>query len=286
MKRNNLHTGSTLIMGILNINDDSFFAGSRAKSLDAALNRTAEMIEAGADILDIGAESTRPGSAGLDDDTELELLMPVVEAVRSVFPSITISIDTRKATVAKAAIGAGVDIINDVSGLELEDERDAMAELIAGSNASYVLMHTMGTPDTMHLSPHYDDFRSELAKFFEEKIAWLESKGVKREKIIIDPGVGFAKRIEDNLSILANIPDLKKFDLPTLIGASRKGFIGKLSAASPGLPALPPENRLPGTLAVTALCAMESVDIVRVHDVAENVAVVRTIRAIREHTYA
>jgi dihydropteroate synthase len=265
----------TLVMGILNANDDSFYPASRVSGASAAVARALEMASCGADIVDIGAESTRPGSKGLDERAELSAIVPVVSAVRGALPDIPISVDPRTATAAAESLRAGADIINDVSGLDLAEESDEMASLVAESGAAYVLMHTKGRPETMQISPEYDDFLGELLSFLEDRIKRLELAGVSRERIIIDPGIGFGKRLNDNLDILANLDMMKRFGLPVLIGASRKGFIGSVL----GLP--DPGDRLFGTAAVSALCADRGVEIVRVHDVLENRRTVDMIDAVR-----
>ncbi|MDR1885019.1 MAG: dihydropteroate synthase [Synergistaceae bacterium] len=262
-------------MGILNVNNDSFYPASRASGVDAAAARARDMARCGADVIDIGAESTRPGSTGLDEGAELAALIPVVRAVRESLPGVPISVDTRKAAVASESIRAGADIINDVSGLDLPEEASAMTRLVAGSGAAYVLMHTKGRPETMQVSPGYDEFLPELLSFLDERIERLASAGVARDRIIIDPGVGFGKRFGDNLDILANLGMMRRFGLPILVGASRKGFIGRAL----GLP--DPADRLEGTLAISALCADRGVEVIRVHDVLENRRVVDMIDAVR-----
>ena len=234
------------------------------------------MVRDGADILDMGAESTRPGSQAASLQYELDFLIPAVEAIHKELPDIPISVDTRKAEVARETILAGASIINDVSGLGLKEEAPAMLHVLQSSNVYYVLMHAKGTPDVMNIDPTYDDFWGELTAFFNDKLAMLENAGVAKERIILDPGIAFGKRNKHNLSILANLPRFKKFDLPLLIGASRKGFIGK------ALDDAPPEDRLESTLAITALCCWQNVDIVRVHDVLQNKRVIRMIEAIKD----
>ena len=275
----------TNVMGILNVNDDSFYAVSRAQSFEDALQKIDEMVDAGVDILDIGAESTRPGSMGMDAAEEERTLIPVIRLARERFPDLPISIDTRKAHVARSAIQAGADIVNDVSGLLLEEERDEMLRAVAETGAVYVLMHTKGTPQTMQNLTHYDNFWDELTLFFEHRIVDLLDAGIPRERIILDPGIGFAKRLRDNLEIIANMRELKRHGLPVLIGASRKGFLGKILAENLDASSLPPSERLEATLAVTALCADAGIDIVRVHDVRENARVIRTIDAAKKHRH-
>ncbi|MDR3076786.1 MAG: dihydropteroate synthase [Synergistaceae bacterium] len=275
-----LPSGKTLVMGILNITNDSFYAASRVSGESGALARALSMAEAGADIIDVGAESTRPGSRGAKKETEADALIPVVRSIRRGLPDMPISVDTRHASVAALAIEAGADIINDVSGLELPDEAEAMASLTAGSGAAYVLMHTKGTPDVMQEAPEYGDLMPELRDFFERKIEWLVSHGVNRGRIITDPGIGFGKRVSDNLAILANVEKFFEFGRPVLIGASRKSFIGNVSG---GAARNDPAERLEGTLAITSLCALAGVSIVRVHDVAANRRAVDMISEIARH---
>ncbi|MDR1508573.1 MAG: dihydropteroate synthase [Synergistaceae bacterium] len=262
-----LSRDGTLVMGILNVTNDSFFKESRVAGEREAVVRAVSMAKKGADIIDIGAESTRPGSRGVSEETERDALLPVVRSIRRELPDMPISVDTRKAAVAEAAIEAGADMINDVSGLELPEESDGMVSVTARSGAAYVLTHTKGTPDVMQEDPRYDDLMSEMRDFFREKIAVLESSGVSRNSLIIDPGIGFGKNVSDNLTILANLEKFSAFGPPVLIGASRKGFIG--SVAGSGARGNP-SRRLDGTLAITALCTLSGVRIVRVHDVAAN----------------
>ena len=275
-----LPAGRTLVMGILNITNDSFYAQSRARDEHDALSRALSMAYAGADVVDIGAESTRPGSRGIDPETEREALTPVIRAVRRELPDMPISADTRHAMTAAAAIEVGADIINDVSGLDLPDEAPEMMSLLSKTGAAYVLTHTKGTPDIMQRAPAYDDLISEVMAFFGEKIRALESAGVPREKLIIDPGIGFGKTASDNLALLANVEKFFSFGLPVLVGASRKRFIGN---ATGGSAKDAPAERLEGTLAITSLCAIAGVNIVRVHDTAANRRTVDMIEAIARH---
>ena len=275
-----LPAGRTLVMGILNITNDSFYAQSRARDEHDALSRVLSMAYAGADVVDIGAESTRPGSRGIDPETERDALMPVIRAVRRELPDMPISADTRHAMTAAAAIEVGADIINDVSGLGLPNEAPEMMSLLSKTGAAYVLTHTKGTPDIMQSAPAYDDLISEVMAFFGEKIRALESAGVPREKLIIDPGIGFGKTASDNLALLANMGKFFSFGLPVLVGASRKRFIGN---ATGGSAKDAPAERLEGTLAITSLCAIAGVNIVRVHDTAANRRTVDMIEAIARH---
>jgi dihydropteroate synthase len=275
-----LPAGKTLVMGILNVTNDSFYAQSRAADEHDAVSRALSMKEAGADIVDIGAESTRPGSRGIHAETEREALTLVIRAVRRELPDMPISTDTRHALTAAAAIEAGADIINDVSGLGLPDEAPGMMSLLSETGAAYVLTHTKGTPDVMQRAPVYGDLITEIRAFFEERIHALESAGVSLEKLIIDPGIGFGKRASDNLTLLANVEKFFSSGLPVLVGASRKGFIGNVAGGSAKDD---PAQRLEGTLAITSLCAIAGVDIVRVHDVSANRRTVDMIEAIARH---
>jgi dihydropteroate synthase len=271
-------------MGILNATEDSFFQPSRSFSVEASVGRARLMLEEGADILDIGAESTRPGSSPVSENDEIRALAPVVKAVRDALPDVPISVDTRHPATARSALAAGADVVNDVSGLELPDAL-LMVSLLAESGAPYVLTHTKGTPDVMQLSPHYDDLIPELLEFFERKVEILTRAGVSRERIILDPGVGFGKRRDDNIDIIAKLGQFKKFGLPILIGASRKGFIGRVLELGGLASSMSPENCLEGTLAISTICAMESVEIVRVHDVLANRRVIEVAHAIRRRGY-
>jgi dihydropteroate synthase len=265
-------------MGILNVTSDSFYQASRTPNVDDALRRALQMADEGADIIDIGAESTRPGSLGVDELTELAALIPIVRALREERPSMPISVDTRHALAAAAAIDAGADIVNDVSALKLPGEAVRMKDLIASSGAAYVLMHTTGTPDVMQKSAQYTDLLSELMEFFASSVLMMTQAGVRREQIIIDPGLGFGKRAEDNLTIMANLDAFESLGLPMLIGASRKGFIGAVQGDDSRDS---PSERLEGTLALSALSALAGVNIVRVHDVKPNRRVVDMVMAVK-----
>lgn len=279
-----LDLGRTSVMGIVNVTDDSFYERSRARGVDDALARVDSMVADGADIVDIGAESTRPGAFGVSLDDELAAVVPVVEAVRAKYPMLPVSVDTRKAAVAEASISAGADIINDVSGLLLDDERDAMMSVAARTGAPYVLMHTRGTPSEMNALSEYDDLWRELTVFFARGIDMLNRAGVSRSRVILDPGLGFAKEVDANCEITANIAELKALGCPLLIGASRKRFLGAVMTSDET--SAQADERLEATLAVTALCAAEGVEIVRVHDVAPNVRVANTIMNIMRYRHA
>lgn len=255
----------TLIMGIVNVTPDSFYEKSRVDK-DKVIDFVSKVVKEGADIIDIGAESTRPGSERVSEEEELERAIPVIERIKKNF-DVIISIDTYKANVAEEALKVGADIVNDISALRF-DER--MVQVVSQYRPAVVLMHMKGEPKTMQQNPYYEDVIKELFQFFQDRLQLMEKLNLK-DKAIIDPGIGFGKRVQDNLEILQRIEEFNTFKVPILIGASRKSFIGNL------LNGAPPEERLFGTLAVTAHCAAKKVDILRVHDVLANLHVVKII---------
>lgn len=262
-----------LIMGILNLTFDSFYPQSRiGDDRETLLQRAEKMIEGGADILDIGAESTRPGAEPLSLEEEMKRLIPGVESLRKNFPEAVISVDTYKAAVAEAAVETGADIINDISGLSFDSN---MVDTIARLGVPVIIMHIKGTPKDMQKDPKYDDVVGEIKEFLEDKMALAVKSGIKREQIVLDPGLGFGKRHEDNLCILKNIREFKSLGRPILIGHSRKGTISKVLGCKG------PEEALYGTLAISAYCALNYIEILRVHDVLENKQVVTMISAIQ-----
>jgi dihydropteroate synthase len=268
----------TLVMGILNVTPDSFSDGGRYLSLDKALEHAQQMIDDGADIIDIGGESTRPGSHGpVSAEEEITRVVPVVEALVN-STNIPLSVDTTKSEVAKAALEAGASIVNDVSALRFDFY---IADAVAKFGAGLVLMHSRGTPATMHRLPPVADIIEEVTSSLHASLKMAERRGVPRESIVIDPGIGFGKSQEQNLELLAKIAQLLKTfpDLPLLIGTSRKSFIGKILADDQGNP-VSPEQRLGGTLATVAAAVLQGAHIVRVHDVKETVECVSVIDAI------
>jgi dihydropteroate synthase len=256
-------------MGIVNCTPDSFAV--RYESNNVAIANARRLIDEGADILDIGGESSRPGSDPVDEDTELERVLPVIEVIR-LSSDIPISIDTTKAAVAEKALTAGADIINDISALEFDHE---MASVAVKHGCPVILMHIKGKPKTMQDEPHYDDVIIEVDEYFAERIRYAVSCGISETSIIVDVGIGFGKRTEDNLKLLKNLKTFRKYGRPLLIGASRKRFIGELTDTKV-------EDRLNGSLAVAALMADKGADIIRVHDVAQTKQVVAMTVAIRE----
>lgn len=245
----------TLIMGILNVTPDSFSDGGRYMSLDAAVARAEEMAEEGADIIDVGGESTRPGADPVDEEEEKRRVLPVIEEIAKRI-DLPISIDTYKPSVAREAINCGASIINDITALSNPE----MISLAAETKVGVVLMHMKGTPKTMQLSPEYDSLISEIYAFLKERIERAVEGGVSPDRIIIDPGIGFGKRVEHNLEIIRRLREFKSLGKPILIGTSRKSFIGHVLD-------LPVEERVEGTAATVAISIANGADIVRVHDV-------------------
>lgn len=230
------------------------------------------MIDEGAEMLDIGGESSRPGSDPVRTEVELERVIPVIEGIREYNPNIPISIDTTKSHVARKALEAGADIINDISALAFDD---TMAAVAVEFNCPVILMHIKGTPKTMQEAPQYVDVVSEVQGYFAERIAFAVSHGIDKRKLILDIGIGFGKRTVDNLKLLKRLDVFKNFDMPLLVGASRKRFIGELTNTTV-------EDRMPGSVAVAALAVAAGANIVRVHDVAETKQAVLMAQAITE----
>ncbi len=269
--------GRTLVMGILNVTPDSFSDGGQFFDLERAAAHAAEMLADGADIIDIGGESTRPGGAMVTTVEELRRIVPVVERLRAQLPHALISVDTTKAEVARAALDAGAEIVNDISALRF-DER--IADEAARMGAGLVLMHSRGTPGTLHSLPPVADILPEVTESLRRSIAVAEQRGVARAQIALDPGIGFGKSQQQNLELLARL-DLfaaQFADLPLLVGTSRKSFIGRL------LDDAPPEQRLHGTMASVTAAILGGADIVRVHDVRAAVETARIADAIKEVT--
>ena len=260
----------TLVMGVLNVTPDSFSDGGKYFSVKKAVAAALEMQRAGADILDIGAESTRPGSRGVSAAVELGRLLPVLEALRGRL-KIPISADTRKAAVAEIALGAGAEIVNDISGLRFDAR---LAEVAAKHRGPLILMHSRGTPETMQKLPFAKNVMQDVTSRLRRSIAIARRAGVMKSQIILDPGIGFGKSFEQNYELLAKLPELAKLGYPLLVGTSRKGFIGETLASKGGKTA-PPEERVWGTAATVTASILNGAHIVRVHDVAEMVQVCR-----------
>lgn len=244
-------------MGVLNVTPDSFSDGGRFVDASAALAQARLLVEEGADILDIGGESTRPGSAPVSLDTELGRILPVVEAVVSELP-VVISVDTRKAEVARQALHAGAHLVNDISALEFDPQ---MAGVVRDFGAGLVLMHMQGSPESMQQDPYYEDVVTEVLEALRTSVQNARKAGIPRECLAVDPGIGFGKTVEQNLQLLAGLPFFQEVNVPVLVGTSRKSFIGKILNREV-------EDRLPGTLASVTLAVAYGAHIVRVHDVA------------------
>ncbi|QBG49322.1 dihydropteroate synthase [Verrucomicrobia bacterium S94] len=253
-------------MGILNVTPDSFSDGGTFMDPEIAVEHALQMIAEGADLIDIGGESTRPGAQPVTVEEEIRRTVPVIEKLRAK-TDVLISIDTMKSKTAFQALEAGADIINDVSGFEFDEK---MADVAAGSGAGVVLMHMKGTPQTMQTNPDYEDPVREVFHYLEKRIAFAVDRGVKRKNIVIDPGIGFGKTLEHNLQLLRRIPDFAA-TAPVMIGASRKSMIGKI------LEREDPNQRLAGSLGVAGWSAAFGAHILRVHDVLDTCDVCRIV---------
>jgi dihydropteroate synthase len=259
----------TLLMGVLNVTPDSFSDGGKFLDLQTAIGHALEMERAGADLVDIGGESTRPGSTGTPAETELARILPVLEGLRGVL-KIPIAVDTRKFQVAEAAIGAGAQIINDISGLRFDPR---IAEVAHRCDVPLILMHMRGEPGTMQKGSFARDVMKDVAQGLRASIRKARAAGVRKSQIVIDPGIGFGKSFEQNYELLRKLPELAKLGYPLLVGTSRKGFLGATLVRN-GKPA-PPEERLWATAATVAASILGGAHIVRVHDVAEMAQVAR-----------
>jgi dihydropteroate synthase len=266
-----LDYGRVLVMGIVNVTGDSFYAASRVDGAAAAAAAAGRMIEDGADIVDVGGESTRPGALPTDPAEEMARLVPAIRAIKKAFPQSVVSADTYRAATARAALDAGADIINDITGAADPE----MAELAAARGAPVVVMHMRGEPGAMRMSPAYGDVVREVCEFLGGRGEALARAGLGREKIIVDPGIGFGKTTRDNLDLLRRLRELGGLGFPVLLAASRKTVIGET------LGGLPPEERLAGTIALSCQAVAAGANIVRVHDVKENARAIRMAEAVR-----
>ena len=265
-------------MGVLNVTPDSFSDGGDYSTTNEAIGRAVEMIAEGADIIDVGPESTRPGSQPVPADEQIARAIPVIEAVREANPPITISIDTRLASVAKAALDAGADMVNDISAL---GDDPGMAQVVAKSGALVCLMHRRGRPLDMQRGggPDYDDVIGEICTFLRERMRSAVARGIDESRIIVDPGIGFGKRVEHNLLILKHLDRFVALGRPVLVGASRKSFIGKVLATED------PKQRGAGSLACAVVAALGGAAILRVHDVRPTVEALRLCTAVRDGAF-
>ena len=264
-------SGSVAVMGIINLSPDSFYAGNRCATVEDAVRHAENMVEEGAHVLDVGAESTRPGSQAIGEETELKRLAPVVSALAKRVP-VPVSVDTSKPAVANQVLQEGAQIINDVAGLQDHPE---MSRIIARHGAGVVVMHMQGVPETMQDNPQYGDVVEDVLEFLRLSVETAGSAGIAPRSIAVDPGIGFGKTLEHNLKLIGSLRRFKVLDKPVLIGVSRKSFIGRILD-------LDAEERLEGSLAAGVAGVINGADILRVHDVRATVRAVRIAHAIRE----
>ncbi|HMF51279.1 MAG TPA: dihydropteroate synthase [Candidatus Saccharimonadales bacterium] len=260
----------TVIMGILNVTPDSFYDGGRRSEPTRAIVDGVEMVQSGAEVLDVGGESTRPGARPVDEAEELDRVLPVIRGLRREV-AVPISIDTYKAGVARAALDAGADIVNDISALRFDP---ALVSLVAAEEVPVILMHMQGKPQTMQSEPRYNDVVREVRDFLAAQLYEAMDAGIAAERIILDPCIGFGKTLEHNLQLLRGLPTLAALGQPLLVGASRKAFIGKILD-------LDPDHRLEGSLAAAVAAVLGGANLLRVHDVAETCRAARMADAIR-----
>ena len=246
------------LMGVINVTPDSFSDGGQYLEAGSAISHGLDLFEQGARILDIGGESTRPGSDPIDADEELARVLPVVEALAAARPLARLSIDTSKAVVAREAIRRGVTMVNDVTALRRDPK---MAEVVAEAGVDCCLMHMLGEPRTMQIDPRYDDVVDDVKAFLEERLRFAVSAGIPEERVVLDPGIGFGKTAEHNLELLARMDELVAIGRPVMLGTSRKSFLGKLTGRSV-------EERVAGTIATCVIAYQRGVRMFRVHDVA------------------
>ena len=263
LDNNPSNTDVPKIMGIINLSPDSFFPDSQVVSISEALKLAERMIEEGADYLDVGAESSRPGAKPISEEEELAIILPVVKKLSQNF-LIPVSVDTYKPGVARKVLDEGVSIINDITGLQTPE----MASIISEYDAGIVIMHMQGSPENMQEDPHYEDCVKEIRKFLEQRIQVAHEAGIAPQRIWIDPGIGFGKTVQHNLEILANLKSFASLQKPVLVGVSRKSFIGKILD-------LPVAERLEGSLASAVMAFINGAGVIRVHDVQE------TFRALK-----
>jgi dihydropteroate synthase len=260
----------TLVMGIVNVTPDSFSDGGLFLGADDAVRYGARLVDEGADVLDVGGESSRPGAEPVDVEEELRRVIPVIEGLAKAVPETPVSVDTTKPEVARAALDAGARIVNDVTAA-----RDrAMFHAVGVSDAGIVLMHMLGDPRTMQDDPRYEDVVGEVHEYLRERIEAAVFAGIPEERVCIDPGIGFGKNVEHNLSLIRSIPALRTLGAAVLVGASRKRFIGTLTGTEE------PSDRLEGSLAAAVLAASLGADVVRVHDVAATVRALKVADAV------
>jgi len=274
----------TLVMGILNVTPDSFSGDGLGSNVEAAVAQGHAMSRNGADILDVGGQSTRPGAATIPVEEELSRVIPVVSRLAAQDgPGSAISVDTNRSSVADAALRAGAHIVNDISGLR---DDPAIADVVAQHDAGLVVMHIQGTPATMQVAPHYDDLLAEVIAYLRAAVDRAVAAGVRKERIWVDPGIGFGKTLEHNLELIRRLHELEVLGCPILVGTSRKGFIGRILAPLNNGEPPPPQDRVAGTGATLAISIANGANIIRVHDVAPAVQVARVADAIVRSTNA
>lgn len=259
-----------LVMGVINLTPDSFYDGNRYNSTENALNQADRLVKEGADILDLGAVSTRPGAADVSKQEELKRLIPTLESIIKKHPQIPVSVDTYRTETAKQSLNSGADIINDISGGTFDKN---MIPTVEKFRTTYVLMHIKGKPDNMQINPQYDDVVEEIKGFFNKQLSLFQN--IKKTDIILDPGFGFGKTLENNYSLLKRLEEFKSFGYPVLAGVSRKSMINKVLGTKP-------ENALNGTTVVNTMALMHGAKILRVHDVKEAVEAVKLFKAYKE----
>lgn len=265
-----LDLGSPQVMGILNLTPDSFSDGGRFLDPETGLRHALDMVREGAAIIDIGGESTRPGAQSVSAEEELDRVIPVIERLAQAIP-VPISIDTNKPEVMREAVAAGAGLINDIMALQAP----TAAETAAALKVPVCLMHMQGVPRTMQQDPHYEDVVTEVRDFLAERVEVCEAAGIRRDRLLLDPGFGFGKTLGHNLSLLKHLQRLESLGLPLLVGISRKSMIGSL------LEGVPVERRVVGSVAAAVVAVMQGAAIIRVHDVAETVEAVKVAAAVR-----
>jgi len=262
----------TLVMGVVNVTPDSFSDGGKFQSTNQAVEHALRLVDEGADILDIGGESTRPRATPVDESVELSRVIPVIEKLASQTQA-ALSIDTQKPTVARAAVETGAVIINDIAA---NRDEEAMWQLVTETGAGYVAMHMLSTPQTMQESPQYGNVVNDVEAFFNSRMERWTDWGMALEQVVLDPGIGFGKTVEHNLALLAALERFTKMQRPLLVGASRKSFIGHVTNTEVN-------DRLPGSLACACRAAQAGAGVVRVHDVKETVQALHTWESIKKH---
>lgn len=262
-----------LIMGVVNVTPDSFYPGSRYQTTDGIVDAIYQMRQAGADIIDLGAESTRPYAQSVTVEEEKQRLLPIIERIRYEFPDLPLSVDTYKAGTAEACLMAGVHIINDVSGFGWDNR---MVEVLLQYQPGYILMHSLDRPGTMQDNPYYGNVITEIMTYWQTKIDILIQNGFPRASIVLDPGIGFGKRCCHNMEIIKNISTLKKIGYPLLIGLSRKRFLGEILGLKD------PAERLNATTVMHTWCLLQGADILRVHDIKEAAETRKLVRQLQE----